>query len=179
MTRIALALALVCLTAGSAAAQRPQTRGGFWISGGLGYGSMDLSCGEGCESDRESGTYALLAMGGTRSRSLLLGGELEGWMKEVDGVDLSFGHISAVAYWYPRPETGFFVKGGAGVAGFNVDAGPLGDESETGLALHGGVGYDLRLGSNLSVTPAAGIFWASLDAGNANVLHFGVAVTGH
>jgi hypothetical protein len=179
MTRIPLVLAIVCFTAGTAAAQRPQTREGFWISGGLGYGSLDLSCGEGCRSDRESGTTALLAMGGTRSRGLLIGGELEGWVKEVDGVDISFGHISGVVYWYPRPETGFFVKGGAGVAGLNVDAGPLGDESDNGLALHGAVGYDVRLGTNLSLTPAAGIFWSSLDPGNANVLHLGLSVTGH
>ncbi|MBA3260264.1 MAG: outer membrane beta-barrel protein [Gemmatimonadales bacterium] len=178
MSRFAIVVALVCLTAGSASAQRPQTRAGFWIGGGLGYGSFDLGC-DGCESDRESGVTALLAMGGTVSPSVLVGAELEGWGKEIDGVDLSFGHLSGVMYWYPKPAAGFFLKGGIGVARLAVDAGPLGDESDTGVGLHGGVGYDFRVGRTLSLTPAAGIFWASLDAENANVLHIGLSVTGH
>lgn len=178
MSRFALVVALLYLAPGQAAAQRPQPRDGFWISGGLGYGSLDIGC-EGCESDRESGVTALLAMGGSPSRSLLLGAELEGWSKEVDGVDLTFGHLSGVAYWYPRAAAGFFLKGGIGVGRLTADAGPLGEESDTGVALHGGLGYDVRVGRTISLTPAAGIFWSSLEPGNANVLHVGLSVTGH
>jgi len=178
MSRFAIVVALLCLAVGSASAQRPQAREGFWISGGLGYGSFDLGC-DGCESDRESGVTALLAMGGTAGRSVLIGAELEGWRKEIDGVDLGFGHLSGVVYWYPRPSAGFFVKGGLGVARLTADAGPFGDDRETGLGLHGGVGYDVRVGRTLSLTPAAGVFWSSLNTENANVLHIGLSVTGH
>jgi hypothetical protein len=178
MPRFALALALVCLLGGSAAAQRPQTREGFWISGGLGYGSLDTVC-EGCESDRVSGLTAMLALGGTTSSNFLLGGELEGWAREVDGVDRTFGHLSGVVYWYPQATGGFFAKGGLGVATLGADAGVAGDFSETGFALHGGVGYDVRVGRNLSLTPAAGVFWSNLDAGDTHVLNLGLSVTGH
>ncbi len=178
MSRVPLLAVLICLIAGPAAAQSPQIREGFWISGGLGYGSLDIGC-DGCESDRQSGLTARLALGGTARSDLLLGAELEGWHKEVDGVDISFGHLSGVAYWYPMPAAGFFVKGGAGVARLGTDAGPLGDESDTGIALHAAAGYDVRVGRKLSVTPVAGVFWASLDGGNANVLHLGVSITGH
>lgn len=177
MFRFALVLALACLLAGTAVAQRPQIREGFWISGGLGVGSLDIAC-DGCESERESGLTALLAMGGTTRPGLLLGAELEGWSKDVDGVDLTFGHLSGVAYWYPRPASGFFLKGGAGVATLTADAGPLGDESDSGIAIHAAAGYDIRVGRTLSLTPAAGIFWASLEQ-NANVIHLGLSVTGH
>lgn len=175
---ILVVVALVCLTAAPAAAQHAQVREGFWISGGIGYGSLDIGC-EDCESQRESGVTALLAMGGTTSPSLLLGAELESWTKEVNGVDILFGHLSGVAYWYPQASGGFFVKAGAGVGTLSLDAGPLGDESDTGIALHGSVGYDFRVGRTLSLTPAAGIFWASVDPGNTNALHVGLSVTGH
>jgi len=169
---------LAILAAVPAAAQHSQTRQGFWISGGPSFGSLDLAC-DGCETDRESGLTLLLAMGGTAGPGLLIGGQVEGWGKEIGGVDLTVGHLSGVVYWYPRPASGLFLKGGGGLALYSVDAGPLGEEEDTGLALHAGVGYDLRVGRNLSLTPATGVFWGDFDGGDANVLHLGVSVTGH
>jgi hypothetical protein len=175
----ALRLALLALLAAApAAAQRPQARQGFWISGGPSYGSLDLAC-SGCETDRESGLTMLLAMGGTVRPNLLLGGEIEGWGKEIAGVDVTVGHVSAVAYWYPRPAGGFFLKGGAGIAVYSADAGPLGEEDDSGVGLHAGLGYDVRLGRSFSLTPAAGVFWGDLEGGDANELHIGVSATGH
>jgi hypothetical protein len=174
----ALALVVTLLVPSLALAQRPQTRAGFWISGGIGVGSLDLAC-DGCETDRETAPTAVLAMGGTLRPGLLLGGEIEAWAKEIEGVDFSVGHISGVLYWYPRPAAGLFLKGGVGIGGYSADAGPLGDEQDSGLGLHGGIGYDVRVGRNLSITPAAGIFWVNLDAGDANVLYAGASVTGH
>src|SRR3712207_7332407 len=55
-------------------------------------------------------------------------------------------------YWYPKPTSGLFLKGGVGIGGYSADAGPLGDESDSGIALHGGLGYDVRVGRNLSIT---------------------------
>jgi hypothetical protein len=178
MSRCVLVLAFACLLSLRAEAQRPQTREGFWISGGVGAGSFDLSC-EDCQSDRQSGVTALLAMGGTPSQHLLIGAEIEGWSKEQDGVDIVFGHVSGVAYWYPQTTGGFFVKGGIGLGTLSLDAGPLGDESDTGLALHAGAGYDIRLGRNFSLTPTAGVYWASLDPGDGNTLYLGLNATGH
>ena len=175
---LSLLLALALYPPAAAVAQRPQTRQGFWISGGPAFGSLDLAC-SGCETERESGLTLLLAMGGTAGAGLLLGAEFEGWGKEIEGVDLTVGHLSGVVYWYPRPASGLFVKGGVGLAVYSVDAGPLGDEEESGLGLHGGLGYDLRVGRNLSLTPSAGVFWGNFDGGDANVLHIGLAVTGH
>jgi hypothetical protein len=177
-TAMSLLLALALYPPATAAAQRAQTRQGFWISGGPAFGSLDLAC-SGCETERESGLTLLLAMGGTAGAGLLLGAELEGWAKEIEGVDLTVGHLSGVVYWYPRPASGLFVKGGAGLAVYSVDAGPLGDEEDSGLGLHGGLGYDVRVGRNLSLTPSAGVFWGDFTGGDANVLHIGLAVTGH
>lgn len=179
MSRLVPVLAmLLTLGAPVLAAQRPQARAGFWISGGGGFGSLDLTC-SGCTVDREPGVAYLLALGGTVSRSLLLGGEIEGWAKEVNGVDITFGHVSGVAYWYPQSNGGFFIKGGLGVASLALDAGPLSNDSENGLGLHIGAGYDVRLGKNLSLTPAGSFFWGNFEDGQANAVHLGLAVTGH
>ena len=178
MSRLAVLALLGMVVVAPAAAQRPQLRQGFWISGGPSYGSLDLAC-TGCETDRESGLTLLLALGGTLRPNLLLGGEIEGWGKEIQGVDLTVGHVSGVLYWYPRTTSGFFLKGGVGIAGYSADAGPLGEEDDSGLGLHGGVGYDVRVGRNVSLTPTAGVFWADLDGGDANEIHVGLAFTGH
>lgn len=50
-------------------AQHPQTRSGFWFSGGLGYGF--LGC-DGCEG-REGGLSGGLASGGTLSDAVQSG----------------------------------------------------------------------------------------------------------
>ena len=50
----------LALNVAPALAQHPQTRNGFWFSGGLGYGSL------GCDG-REGGLSGGLAFGGTLS----------------------------------------------------------------------------------------------------------------
>src|SRR5438094_10350902 len=56
VTRVVVScVGLACLAATTAWAQHPQTRQGFWIGFGFGYGSLGLSC-DGCNSiDREGG----------------------------------------------------------------------------------------------------------------------------
>ena len=48
-----------------------------------------------------------------------------------------------------------------------------------GFGVLGGVGYDVRVGKNLSITPVANWFRGSFTGGAANVLQFGVGVTSH
>jgi hypothetical protein len=47
---------------------RPQTREGFWIGGGLGYGSLGIED----LTDREDGLSGNLTLGGTVSPRFLL-----------------------------------------------------------------------------------------------------------
>ena len=71
----ALALLLIAAFNAPAAAQgNPQTREGFWISFGVGFGSL------GCDDcdERQGGTNGYLRMGGTLSQKLLIGGEVSG-----------------------------------------------------------------------------------------------------
>jgi hypothetical protein len=165
---------LAILFATTATAQQAQTRQGLWVGGGMGYGSMGISC-EGCpDFDREGGISGYLKVGGTLRQNILLGIETTGWTKSEGGATLTMGNISGAAYWYPMATTGLFVKAGAGYSILDD-----GFANESGLGMLAGLGYDVRVGRNLSITPVANWFRGSFDGLSANVLQFGVGVTSH
>jgi hypothetical protein len=160
-------LALVLAT--TASAQQAQTRQGFWIGGGLGYGSLGCN---GC--DRLGGVSGYFKLGGTLRQNILLGVETNGWTKSEFGQTMTMGNMSGAAYWYPMPTNGLFLKAGVGYS--VVDDGFV---NQSGLGLLGGLGYDIRVGKNLSMTPVANWFRGSYDAGALNVIQIGLGVTSH
>ncbi len=174
-------------------AQRPQTREGFWIAFGVGYGSADLSCG-GCGLDtiaagREGGGVAHVRLGGTLSPKVLLGGDVTGWTEDRNGVTLTAGNVSMVVIYYPMAERGLFVKGGAGFSSIIVEQG--GQQTDgASFGLSGGVGYDVRVGRNISITPLFDFLYVGSQdlqyqnrteypGVNGNVFSFSVGVTFH
>src|SRR3989442_15896926 len=96
--RCLAALAVLGLWGASAAtAQKPQTRQGFWIGFGFGYGSSNVSC-DGCgSSSRESSGSGFLKLGGTLSPHVLLGGEVNAWTKSENGGTATLGNTSFAA----------------------------------------------------------------------------------
>ena len=169
---------LVAVLATSASAQQAQTRQGFWIGGGMGYGSMGLHC-TGCDGvDREGGLSGYLKLGGTLRENILLGVETNGWRKSEGGATVTMGNLSGAAYWYPMATNGLFIKGGVGYSILSVED-SFGQADDSGFGLLGGVGYDLRVGRNLSITPVANWFRGGFDGGSADVLQIGVGVTSH
>jgi len=120
-----------------------------------------------------------LKLGGTVNQQLLLGFESSGWVKEESGVTLSQGNGSAVAYFYPSAEGGFFIKGGLGLATLRLDIAGWGGNTETGFGLVGGLGYDARVGNNFSLSPYANFAFGSFDGGSTNVIQAGLGLTWH
>jgi hypothetical protein len=166
------ALALAPLT--TAAAQNPHTRNGFWFNGGLGVGSYGC---DGC-SGRESGGSATIGIGGTLSSKVLLGAGINVWAKEINGVDLTAGTVTAMIRFYPSATGGFFLVGGLGYATEQVSAGNV-SVSESGAGVLLGLGLDLRVGKNISLTP----FWngngLSIDGASSNFGQLGLSLTIH
>jgi hypothetical protein len=169
---------LAAVLATSASAQQAQTRQGFWIGGGMGYGSMGLSC-SGCSGvGREGGLSGYAKLGGTLRQNILLGVETNGWRKSEAGATVTMGNLSGAAYWYPMTTNGLFIKGGVGYSILSVDDG-VSQADDSGFGLLGGVGYDVRVGRNLSITPVANWFRGGFDGGSADVLQLGVGITSH
>jgi hypothetical protein len=160
------------MAAPAAAQSNPQTREGFFISFGLGFGS--LSCDD-CD-EREGGTNVYLRMGGTLSQKLLIGGEVNAWSKSEDGATLTVANIGPVFYFYPDANGGFFLKGGIGIANTSVELGNFKVE-ETGVGLTLGLGFDARVGKNFALTPYFDILTSGYNGGSFNQVAFGLGFT--
>ena len=156
-------------------AQTPQTREGFWFNVGLGYGSL------GCQDcgSREGGFSSGLALGGTLSRKVLLGAGTNSWFKEQNGATLTASTLTATVRFYPSATGGFFLQGGLGVGVVELNVAGLGSESETGGSAILGLGYDVRVARNVSLTP----YWNGVainnSTGDANFGQIGLGLTIH
>jgi hypothetical protein len=153
----------------------PQTRQGFWFNVGLGAGS--LGC-EDCDT-RTNGLSGQLSLGGTISPRFLLGVASNGWTKSEDGATLTMGSLTAAFRFYPSTTGGFYLTGGLGVATLDLGISGFGSASETGIGAMLGLGYDIRLGQNVSLTPFWNGIGGAFDGVNANFGQIGVGFTWH
>lgn len=169
-----VALALVAF-ASNASAQHAQIRQGFWFNVGLGAGSL------GCDdcTSRTNGLSGQLSLGGTISPRFLLGVGTNGWTKEEDGVTLTMGSLAALARFYPSATGGFYLTGGLGIARLDLGLADYGSESDTGVSALLGIGYDIRVGQNVSLTPFWNGIGGSFDGYGANFGQIGLGLTIH
>ena len=156
-------------------AEEKHRRTGFWFNGGLGYGS--LGC-ENCDG-REGAVTGGLAFGGTVSQKVLLGAATTGWAKSESGGQLEVGILVAVIRWYTSATGGFFLLGGLGLGSIHTELAGFGSQTETGVGALLGLGYDIRVGENVSLTPFWNGFGANTDNADANVGQIGLGVTIH
>jgi Outer membrane protein beta-barrel domain len=152
-----------------------QERHGFWFNGGLGYGS--LGC-DNCDG-REGGLSGGISLGGTLSPKFLLGIGTTGWTKSEGGVTLTTGTLDARMRFYPSRTGGFFLTGGLGVGTIHASVSGFGSDTESGLGLMLGLGYDIRVGSGLSLTPFWNGFAVRNSNSDANVGQIGLSLTVH
>src|SRR5262245_9214896 len=151
-------LALTIVT--PAWAGHPQTREGFWLSFGGGYGSAHITSEGDGPNDRESDFTGILKLGGSLNSRFLLGIETNVWTEEQLGTRTYLGTLTGAVYFYPAETSGFFLKGGLGTAFATIT---FEDEAINGAGFGGmvGLGYDLRLGTSFSLTPAATYYLGS------------------
>jgi hypothetical protein len=151
------------------------SRQGFWFNVGLGYGSF------GCRdcNDRTGSVSGGLALGGAVSQKVLLGVGTNGWSKSEDGATLTVSTLAAVIRFYPSATGGFFLLGGLGVGAVRGEISGLGSETQTGLGALVGLGWDIRVGRNVSLTPFWNGFAADTEDVDANVGQIGLGLTVH
>lgn len=161
-------LAAVCLLMlqGTAIAQDRHEHKGFWIGFGFG-GGVNLS--QGLDNENLVGGGGYFRLGGTPSQRVLVGGEGVGWGAAQSDEVVSRGNGMFIIMFFPSENGGFFLKGGVGGAsvsrvvteGFSTRV-----EAQGGLGTTAGLGFDIRLGRNIYLTPNADWVFQVFDGGN-------------
>ncbi len=162
--------------------RRSQRRQGFWLSAGLGAGSEAFDANDNLGwSDDRGGGLAYLKLGGTVSQSLLLGAEFDAWgtRYRYEGYDRGLTTAMFIAQWYPAPRSDFWLRGGLGFARdyLNLDGGPSTHENGTVLAV--GLGYDIRVARNISLTPMIDLQGQHYDSHDERLVNIGLGITFH
>jgi hypothetical protein len=80
---ILIATLLACTGSAVHAQSKPNERKGFWFGFGLGGGSLGADCSD-CDNERTTGGSGYIRLGGTISRSFLLGFETNVWLHSTD-----------------------------------------------------------------------------------------------
>jgi hypothetical protein len=170
MTVLAGLLLLLGTSSGAA-----QDRHGFWFTGGLGYGS--LGC-DGCGT-RFGGASGGIALGGTLSPKFLLGVGTTGYYRTDGPLTETLGTLDARILFYPSRTGNFYLTTGLGLGSWTDDYSGFGSVSETGVGFVLGLGYDIRVGRSVSLTP----FWngvgISTSSTNANLGQLGLNIAIH
>ena len=176
---IATVSALLVLGASTASAQHPQTRKGFWIGFGAGWGSYGISC-SGCSGLGRTGSYTgYIKLGGTLNPHLLLGAESIAWSKTESGNTITAGNLTFSGYYYPQPASGMFLTAGVGFSRAEASGGGS-SAGNTGPGLTLGAGYDIRVGTNLSIVPTGNWVYGHPESGfSQNFFQFSLGVTFH
>ncbi len=98
-----------------------------------------------------------------------------GYARNIDGELFTLGTVDARFRFYPSLYQGFFITFGGGLGSGSY----AGGESELGLGIVAGLGWDVRLSPNVSLTP----FWNGVALRNstddANFGQLGLGITIH
>ena len=152
-----------------------QTRAGFWFSAGPAWGS--LGC-DGCNA-RVEALSASVSVGATLSPLMLVGVGLAGWSKSEDGASLQVSMIDARLRFYLSETGSFFFTAGGGLGSISAELVGVGSDSQVGLGLLGGMGYDIGFDRGMSATPFVQWFMVKTQDADANVVQFGLSITTH
>ena len=178
--------AVVLVVPGTLFGQR-RSSSGFWYGVSVAPGWARVTC-EICAGDRQTGFSASLALGGTASRGLRVGGELSGWRESDAGVTQTLMSVSASAYGHPNPRSGLYLRGGAALVMHRAADG-TDVVTSSGIGPQLGIGYDYAVSHSWRVSPfahyAIGVFGGDVKfnggqaAGSATVsfLQVGASLT--
>ncbi len=156
------------LAASVAQAQPGHRHEGFWIGFGIG-GGWNTTEGESEEGLGGGGGY--FRLGGTLNQRWLLGGEIIGWGRAEDGVRYSRGNTTFAVLFFPSSNGGLFLKGGIGASYVDVSADVVGVDvslSRGGFGTTFGLGWDVKLGNNIYLTPNADLLLQAIETASGD-----------
>ena len=186
-----LSAAAILLLGGAATAQdaprglvevSDHGRHGFWGALGVGAGgeAFDLRDGAGYSGELYRPTISL-RLGGTPSRYVRLGGELQGWIDDQGSRTESLTSLLFITQFYPAPATGLYLKGGLGLGRSEVDFDEGFGIGDTGFAGLVGAGWEVRVGRRLYLNPAIDLIQHRYtgrggDRYRERIVNFGIGV---
>ena len=131
-----------------------QGRRGPFFSFGFGAGdeSYDVSGDAKGYSNGLNRPVFTASGGGAVGRKWELGGEVDGWLNDINGVNQVLGSAMLITNFFPS-DRGFFLKGGAGFSFSSFDYGGGVSTSQTGFAWTVGTGVEVPVGRRLSLVP--------------------------
>jgi hypothetical protein len=154
---LALILLVAVLTPVSVTAQGLQEREGLWAQVGIGAGFNRTDC-TNCDTEQwAEGGVVYLRAGTTISKYVLLGLEAYGFRKTSgESSESKVQGLVAMAQWYPWLKHGGYLKVGWGLShgeGRFTASNISSQGKRTGMAVTVGVGWDIRVARNISITP--------------------------
>lgn len=152
------AIAVLALGTSSLSAQSvtpAADRSGFFIGGGLGLGSAQVTCGPDCGSNSANGLSGNFHIGGTINPHFRIGLETNGWVHSENGVDSQVGFASGAVYLYPSVHNNLWIKGGVGYA-FAKATDNVDELKTEGVGVSAALGYDWAVSGNFVLVPYAG-----------------------
>jgi hypothetical protein len=153
----------------------PQTREGVWFNAGMGLGFAGCNTCIGTDAGGSGG----LSLGGTLNEKWLLGVGTSGWYRSyAEGVSLRGGTFDGRVRFYPSLKSGFFITGGLGLGTIRLDVGGL-SATEHGIGALFGIGWDIRIKPNVSLTPFYNGFAVRTSYDDGHVDQFGLGITVH
>jgi hypothetical protein len=167
---LALCLLIACslvAVSPAAAGDHPQSRTGFFVGLGLGWGNMGADLGS-VEVDRQNSVSGNLRFGWSVANNLALGLEVTSWSKNYEittnqDLNLTAG-VTTFALTYFPGNMGLFVRGGLGFSSARTElksGSSSVDHTENGLGFLGAVGYEWRLTNKFALGPQ--VQWAYLN----------------
>jgi hypothetical protein len=156
------------------ATSRTHAREGFMFNAGLGYGTL------GCEEcvDRWNGVSGGLMFGWQVHPKVTVGFGTSGFAGDVEGFGVATGTLDARFRFYFKndgPAAGLHVNLGAGLGHLTFED----EDTEWGAGFMLGVGWDIRAGRRISITPFWNGFAMANDLVDANVGQIGIGITIH
>ena len=92
---------------------------------------------------------------------------------------LTVGTLDARIRFYTSAKGGLYLTAGAGVGTIHAEVAGFGSASETGFSALVGMGYDIRIGKMVSLTPYWNGYMVTAESIDSNIGQFGLAITVH
>lgn len=182
---------LAALVAFAAPASAQQARTGWWAEGAAGYGYLRVGTADD-QVRRSEGVSGLLRVGRKIGTRTSLGLEATWFQRDRDTTSIRVGALHAIALFDPWRSLPLHLQMGVGISDGRVTVAiPVTQVFEakgTGVGLSFGVGYDIRVGRHLAITPSVATHIAALgditfsptaiaDDVIATAYHVGVGIT--